>query len=208
MSHRKASPRNTGTEDLDDRFQRDVLPLSDQLLAAALRLTRNTQDAEDLVQETLLRSYKGFASFQEGTNVKGWLYRIMHNTWISQYRSKRRRPDETSVERLSEPQLTAATMRVPSGRRSAEDVALDNIVNTDVTAALMALQEDIRRTVYYADVLGLSREEVAAVTDSPLGTVMSRLHRGRKRMRAELVEVASQRGLPSARRRNGSMQVA
>jgi RNA polymerase sigma-70 factor (ECF subfamily) len=208
MSCEQVKTHGAGDSELEARFQRDVLPLTDQLLAAAFRLTRNTQDAEDLAQETVLRAYVGFVSYRDGTNLRGWLYRILHNTWISQHRKQRHRPDTTSVERLPDAQLAAAVIRAPAAARSAEDIALDGIVDSEIRTAFLALQEDVRRTVYYADVLSFSREEIAALTDSPMGTVMSRLHRGRKRLRGALQEMAGERGLAPAAERSDTWQVA
>jgi RNA polymerase sigma-70 factor (ECF subfamily) len=179
MSCEQVKTHGAGDSELEARFQRDVLPLTDQLLAAAFRLTRNTQDAEDLAQETVLRAYVGFVSYRDGTNLRGWLYRILHNTWISQHRKQRHRPDTTSVERLPDAQLAAAVIRAPAAARSAEDIALDGIVDSE-----------------------------AALTDSPMGTVMSRLHRGRKRLRGALQEMAGERGLAPAAERSDTWQVA
>src|SRR5690349_13548896 len=158
-----------------DRFHRDVIPMSDPILRAASRLTRNRQDAEDLTQEVMLRAYANFDSFRDGTSVKAWLYRILHNTWISQYRKTRCRPDEVLVDHISDLHLTL---------RSAEDYALESITDDSVSAALASLHEQVRITVLYADVLQFTCKEIAAITDCPIGTVSSRLHRGRKQLRA------------------------
>jgi RNA polymerase sigma-70 factor (ECF subfamily) len=176
------------------RFEQDVLPLAHQMFTAALRLTNNTQDAEDLAQEVMLRAYSGFGSFRHGTSPKAWLYRILHNTWISQYRKRKCRPNEISVERIPDPQLATVLLRSSNVSRSAEDSALELMTDEDVTTALAALREDVRTTVYYADVLEFSCKEIAAMTNCPIGTVMSRLHRGRKRLRASLIATAARRG--------------
>jgi RNA polymerase sigma-70 factor (ECF subfamily) len=178
----------------ESRFERDVLPLDRQLFTAAMRLTHNTHDAEDLVQEVMLRAYASFDSFRDGTSLKAWLYRILRNTWISQHRKKKSRPDELSVECISEPQLAAVILRASKASPSAEDSALDSVTDEEVTTALAALREDVRTTVYYADVLEFSCKEIAVITNCPIGTVMSRLHRGRKRLRTSLIAVATRRG--------------
>jgi len=175
----------------DLRFERDVLPLSHQIFSAAMRLTRNTQDAEDLAQEVMLRAYAGFGSFRDGTNPRAWLYRILHNTWITQHRKRRCRPDEISVERIPDPQWAAAIVRSSNCARSAEDSALERMTDQGLRTALATLRDDVRTTVYYADVLEFSCKEIATITNCPIGTVMSRLHRGRKRLRESLVDPSS-----------------
>jgi RNA polymerase sigma-70 factor (ECF subfamily) len=182
------------------RFERDVLPLAHQLFAAALRLTHNTQDAEDLVQEAMLRAYTRFGTFQDGTNIKAWLYCILHNTWISQHRKRKSRPDEISVECIPALQLAAAILRASNASRSAEDSALEFMTDEEVVTALAALREDVRMTIYYADVLEFSCKEIATITNCPIGTVMSRLHRGRKRLRTSLIATAAHRGFLSEQR--------
>jgi RNA polymerase sigma-70 factor (ECF subfamily) len=176
--------------DIDDPaalFIRDVLPLVDQLYRAALRYTRTPADAEDLVQETMAKAYAGFHSFRAGTNLRAWLYRIMTNTWISSYRTAQRRPDEVLSADVTDVRLSAATP-------SAELAALDAMGDDEVLGALRALPEGQRMVVYYADVEGFRYKEIAAIMDMPLGTVMSRLHRGRKNLRALLIDVAAARG--------------
>ena len=165
-------------------FIRDVLPLVDQLYRAALRYTRTPADAEDLGQETMAKAYAGFHSFRAGTNLRAWLYRIMTNTWISSYRTAQRRPDEVLSADVTDVRLSAATP-------SAELAALEAMGDEDVRDALQALPEAQRLVVYYADVEGFRYKEIAAIMDMPLGTVMSRLHRGRKNLRALLIEVAA-----------------
>jgi RNA polymerase sigma-70 factor, ECF subfamily len=168
-------------------FIRDVLPLVDQLYRAALRYTRTPADAEDLVQETMAKAYAGFHSFSAGTNLRAWLFRIMTNTWITSYRTAQRRPDEVLSADVTDLRLSAATP-------SAELAALDAMGDDEVLDALRALPEGQRMVVYYADVEGFRYKEIAAIMDMPLGTVMSRLHRGRRNLRALLIEVAAARG--------------
>jgi RNA polymerase sigma-70 factor, ECF subfamily len=179
-----------------ERFQRDVIPLAGQIMTAAMRLTSSRQDAEDLTQEVMLHAYAGFGSFRAGTNVRAWLFRILRNSWISQYRKKKCRPHEVSVECVSQLRLAAVDMRSSTALRSVEDFALEAVSDDEVAIALAALQDEVRTTVYYADVLGFSYKEIAAMMDSPIGTVMSRLHRGRNRLRASLFEVAARLGVP------------
>jgi RNA polymerase sigma-70 factor, ECF subfamily len=176
------------------RFERDAIPLIDRLFTGALRLTRCREDAEDLVQETILRAYASFDSFQEGTNLKAWLYRILQNTWINQYRKKQRRVVEVSVENVDEHQLSAAA-RSSTCMSSAEVGALESLPDNEIQAALLSLPEGIRMTVYYADVEGLSYKEITAIMNIPFGTVVSRLHRGRQRLRTALHTLAIERGL-------------
>lgn len=176
-------------------FELDVIPLRGHLLSTALRLTRNTQDAEDLVQETMLHAYTGFGSLREGSNVKAWMYRILHNTWISQYRKKKCRPTEVSVECIADTQLIAGIGHSANTTRSAEETALEFVTDDEVAAALMQLAPEIQTALYYADVLGYTYKEIAAMTDSPIGTVMSRLHRGRNRLRKRLFTMANRCGL-------------
>ncbi|WP_234834838.1 sigma-70 family RNA polymerase sigma factor [Mycolicibacterium stellerae] len=198
MSMRLSGDDCLTTEPVSDQrehhFEVTVLPLADQLHTAALRLTHNAQDAEDLVQEVLLRAYAGFGSFRAGTNHTAWLYRILRNTWISEHRKKKCRPDEVSMEFIFGVQHSGVGVRASSASPSAEDAALASMPSEDVTTAFAALRVDMRTAIYYADVLGLSYAEIATLSDCPISTVMSRLHRGRKRLRASLVEATSRRG--------------
>ncbi len=171
------------------------MPLLDQLYGGALRMTRNPQDAEDLVQETYLKAYKNFDSFTPGTNLKAWLYRIMTNTYINSYRKKQRRPLETSADEVTDYQLYSSSSHDSTGLESAEVEALKAMPNSRISEALNALNEDYRMVVYYADVEGLAYKEIAEVLDIPMGTVMSRLHRGRKQLRGMLKDVAKERGI-------------
>ncbi|MGV0346534.1 sigma-70 family RNA polymerase sigma factor [Corynebacterium coyleae] len=177
------------------RFAEDAMPLLDQLYGGALRMTRNPQDAEDLVQETYLKAYKNFDSFTPGTNLKAWLYRIMTNTYINSYRKKQRRPLETSADEVTDYQLYSSSSHDSTGLESAEVEALKAMPNSRISEALNALNEDYRMVVYYADVEGLAYKEIAEVLDIPMGTVMSRLHRGRKQLRGMLKDVAKERGI-------------
>ena len=176
------------TDDREARFVRDVLPLVDQLYRAARRYTRTTADAEDLVQETMAKAYAGFHTFTAGTNVRAWLFRILTNTWITSYRTAQRRPDEVLAADLTDMRPSAA------GSPSAELAVLEAMGDDEVRDALQALPEGQRLVVYYADVEGFRYKEIAAILDIQLGTVMSRLHRGRTNLRALLVDVAAARG--------------
>jgi RNA polymerase sigma-70 factor, ECF subfamily len=175
-------------DDPSARFVRDVLPLVDQLYRAARRYTRSTADAEDLVQETMVKAYAGFHTFTAGTNVRAWLFRILTNTWITSYRTAQRRPDEVLAADVTDMWPGTAT------NQSAELAVLEAMGDDDVRDALQALPEGQRLVVYYADVEGFRYKEIAAILDLPLGTVMSRLHRGRRNLRALLVDVAAARG--------------
>ena len=181
--------------DLKTRFTEEAMPLLDQLYGGALRMTRNPQDAEDLVQETFLKAYNAFDSFKPGTNLKAWMYRIMTNTYINSYRKKKRRPLETSAEDVTDHQLYTTSSHDSTGLESAEVEALKAMPNSRISEALNALNEDYRMVVYYADVEGMAYKEIAEVMDIPLGTVMSRLHRGRKQLREMLKDVANEQGI-------------
>ena len=177
------------------RFEQTALPFLDQLYSAALRMTRNPSDAEDLVQETFVKAFAAFHQFEEGTNLKAWLYRILTNTFINNYRRAQRQPRQSNTEQVEDWQLAAAESHTSTGLRSAEMEALDHLPDSDVKDALQALPEEFRLAVYLADVEGFSYKEVAEIVDVPIGTVMSRLHRGRKALQKRLFEFASQRGL-------------
>ena len=178
-------------------FADQAMEYMSQLYSAALRMTRNPSDAEDLVQETYLKAYRGFASFEEGTNLKAWLYRILTNTFINSYRSKKRRPDETELDEVEDFYLYRRLGGLEAARasRSAEDELMDWFTDIEVTDAVEALPENFRLAVLLADVEGFSYKEIASILEIPIGTVMSRLHRGRKALQKELYDYALQRGL-------------
>ena len=167
------------------------------LYTAALRMTRNPADAEDLVQETYLKAYRAFGTFQEGTNLKAWLYRILTNTFINSYRSKKRRPEQTEIEDVEDLYLyrRLGGLEAATAGRSAEEEVLDRFTDTDVKEAIEALPEQFRMAVLLADVEGFSYKEIAEILDIPIGTVMSRLHRGRRALQKRLYEFGRQRGL-------------
>jgi RNA polymerase sigma-70 factor, ECF subfamily len=180
---------------LRERFERDVLPLLPSLYGAALRMTRNPADAEDLVQETYLRAFRGFAGFQEGTNLKAWLYRILTNSYINVYRKKQREPQTVEGPDELDEWYLFDRLGARSVEESAEDEVLDKIPDTEVKAALESLPENFRLPVLLADVEGFSYKEIAEIMGTPIGTVMSRLHRGRKALERALWDTAKERGL-------------
>jgi len=178
-------------------FEKDAMEFAPQLYSAALRMTRNAADAEDVVQETFLKAYRAYHTFQAGTNLKAWLYRILTNTYINRYRKQVRRPNEVDFGEVEDLYLYKRMGSAESGRasRSAEDEVLEQFVDADVKAAVEELPEHFRMPVLLADVEGFSYKEIAEILDVPIGTVMSRLHRGRKALQKALWGFAEEQGL-------------
>ena len=185
--------------ELTARFERDAVPLLDVLYGAARRLTRSRSEAEDLVQDTMLRAFSRFRLFREGTNLKAWLMQILHNTWINNYRKTLSRPAEQLTDEIADWQLAAWQRHTSMGDRSAEVQALEALPDDDIVEAVEALPEALRMVVYYADVVGYRYREIADIMGTPLGTVMSRLHHARRRLRILLADVALERGLSQER---------
>lgn len=176
------------------RFEREALEYVDQLYSAAMRMTRNPQDAEDLVQEAYTKAYSAFHQYKPGTNLKAWLYRILTNTYINIYRKKQRQPQQANTEQVEDWQMAQAAEHTSSGLRSAEAEALDHLPDSDVKNALQEIPEEFRLAVYFSDVEGFAYKEIAEILNIPIGTVMSRLHRGRKLLRGLLADYARDRG--------------
>lgn len=179
----------------EELFEEQALPFMDQLYAAALRMTRNPADAQDLVQETFVKAFAAFGQFQQGTNLKAWLYRILTNTFINTYRKRQREPYQGTIDELEDWQLGGAVSTTASAHRSAEAEAIDHLPDSAVKDALQAIPEDFRMAVYFADVEGFSYQEIADIMRTPIGTVMSRLHRGRRMLRDRLTDYARERGV-------------
>ena len=178
-------------------FADQAMPFMNALYAAALRMTRNPSDAEDLLQETYLRAYRGFGGYTDGTNLKAWLYRILTNTYINQYRAKKRRPIEQNLDEAEDLYLyrRLGGLEAVAASRSAEDELMDFFTDDEVKQAIEALPEQFRMAVLLADVEGFSYKEIAEILDIPIGTVMSRLHRGRKALQKRLFDYAVTHGL-------------
>ena len=179
-------------------FEGQALPYMDQLYAAAMRMTRNPSDAADLVQETFVKAYTAFGQFQQGTNLKAWLHRIQTNTFINIYRKKQRDPYQGTLDELEDWQLGNAESATATSSRSAEVEAIDHLPGSAVKDALQSIPEDFRLAVYFADVEGFSYQEIADIMKTPVGTVMSRLHRGRRMLRELLADYARERGIAAA----------
>jgi len=178
-----------------DLFEEQALPFIDQLYAAAMRMTRNPSDAQDLVQETFVKAFAAFKQFEQGTNLKAWLYRILTNTFINTYRKKQREPYQGTIDELEDWQLGGAESTTAMSSRSAEAEAIDHLPDSAVKDALQSIPEDFRLAVYFADVEGFSYQEIAEIMKTPIGTVMSRLHRGRRLLRELLTGYAIEQGL-------------
>jgi RNA polymerase sigma-70 factor (ECF subfamily) len=179
------------------RFERDALAFTNQLYAAALRYTKNPDDARDLVQDTYLKAFASFHQFEPGTNLKAWLYRVLTTTFINNYRKTQRQPLVSHAE-LEDWQIAEAASHTSDQGKSAEVEALEKMPDSDVKRALQEIPEEFRMAVYFSDVEGFSYKEIAEILDIPTGTVMSRLHRGRKQLRALLMDYAKDRGYVSS----------
>lgn len=176
-------------------FEEQALPFADSLYAAAMRMAKNPEDAADLVQDTFIRAFRAFDRFEQGTNIKAWLFRILTNTFITVYRKKQREGYQSALDDLADWQVGDAPSLTQTSTRSAEADAIDRMPSTAVRQALQALPEQRRLVVYLADVEGFSYQEIADIMETPTGTVMSRLHRGRRELREALADYAREIGL-------------
>ncbi|MGF2948443.1 sigma-70 family RNA polymerase sigma factor [Microbacterium alcoholitolerans] len=192
----------TASSDPRRDFEEQAIPFMDQLYAAAMRMTRNPADAADLVQETFVKAYGAWSSFAQGTNLKAWLYRILTNTYINIYRKRQREPFQGTIDELEDWQLGGAESTTATHGRSAEAEAIDRMPASVVKDALQEVPEDFRLAVYLADVEGFSYQEIADIMKTPIGTVMSRLHRGRRMLRELLADYAAERGIVAAEPRS------
>jgi RNA polymerase sigma-70 factor (ECF subfamily) len=183
-------------EESNDRFQREALPLLDSLYGAALRMTRNPSDAEDLVQETMLRAYRAFDTFEPGTNLKAWLFRILTNAYINVYRKRQREPQKVSQDEIEEFDLYRELKdHDPQFEVTPESIVLDSLVDSDILEAIEELPEQFRLAVVLSDIEGFTYAEMAEIMEVPMGTVMSRLHRGRRALQKRLWDLAHERGI-------------
>ena len=193
-----AGPGNDAEETPDERvarFERDAMQYVDQLYSAAMRMARNPSDAEDLVQEAYAKAFAAFHQYKPGTNLKAWLYRILTNTYINLYRKRQREPQQSNTDQVEDWQMYQAASHTSSGLRSAEAEALDHLPDSDVKDALQSIPEEFRLAVYFSDVEGFAYKEISEIMNTPIGTVMSRLHRGRKMLRELLADYAADRGI-------------
>src|SRR5680860_1485275 len=188
-----------------DLFEEQALPFIDQLYAAAMRMTRNPSDAQDLVQETFVKAFAAFGQYEQGTNLKAWLYRILTNTFINAYRKKQREPYQGTIDELEDWQMGGAESTTAMSGRSAEVEAIDHLPDSAVKDALQSIPEDFRLAVYFADVEGFSYQEIAEIMKTPVGTVMSRLHRGRRLLRDLLTGYAIEQGLDAGQSARNTM---
>ena len=188
----------TASSDPRRDFEEQAIPFMDQLYAAAMRMTRNPADAADLVQETFVKAFGAWSTFSQGTNLKAWLYRILTNTYINIYRKRQREPFQGTIDELEDWQLGGAESTTATHGRSAEAEAIDRMPASVVKDALQEVPEDFRLAVYLADVEGFSYQEIADIMKTPIGTVMSRLHRGRRMLRELLADYAVERGIAAA----------